>query len=183
MLTKLHFLREKIEEIYVFLGFAYTLLLYSLEKETKKKMQRKFYGTPTSEMKTKFFRTQRNRMALQGRLKINWKICQREKATAEYARYEKKKQKIIKSARKKKSLKASLLLLWHAIVSDHFSSSFSPKKKSHQWKPEVLGGEVERERERERVRDARCVVVEDAICSGLFSGVINWLISNKNGMP
>lgn len=44
-----------------------------------------------SEMKTKFFRTQRNGMALQGRLKINWKICQRAKATAEYARYEKKK--------------------------------------------------------------------------------------------
>jgi hypothetical protein len=33
----------------------------------------------------------------------------------------------------KKSLKASLLLLWHAIVSDHFSSSFErAQKKSHQ---------------------------------------------------
>jgi hypothetical protein len=68
------------------LGFAYTLLLYSLEKKMRKKICKESFMAPR-EMKTKFFR-KHNRMALQGRLKINWKICQRVKATAEYARYE-----------------------------------------------------------------------------------------------
>lgn len=137
-----------------------TLLLYNLEKKRDEKCKESFMAPREKEEKGRKNRRRRNSfenngMALQGRMKINWKICEWvSKATVENMRgatstREWNGEKKITS---RKSLKAFLLLLWHAIVSDHFSSFTCQAEPPAKKNPKHYEG-------------MSSVVNEDAICS------------------
>lgn len=137
-----------------------TLLLYNLEKRETRNAKKVLWHQEKKKKKEEKSRRRRNSfenngMALQGRMKINWKICEWvSKATVENMRgatstREWSGEKKITS---RKSLKAFLLLLWHAIVSDHFSSFTCQAEPPAKKNPKHYEG-------------MSSVVNEDAICS------------------